>query len=223
MKVHVSGGNSSRRQLLSTSEFMLSKYLFLLGISDHSVYNSSILHKAVNNSNVDFNDMVNIEVPVTFFKLLIGVKMDKIIKLKSESIKRFEKDISNFRNNIRSVEESIKIKMNKKAKIDSSIVITDMPERSKKSIEQFQQLILEKEKEILEIKSELSDIHNSIENLFNSTYDNIKDFYINYFHNESNSLNSKKRIKQFSKNIILHKSKLSSNANVNSTSLDRRE
>ena len=79
MKVHLSGGSTSRRQLLSTSEFNLSKFLFLLGCSDHQVYNSSILHKDANDSNGDFHKMQTMKVPKLFYFLnyLLEQKLTK--------------------------------------------------------------------------------------------------------------------------------------------------
>jgi len=83
----------------------------------------------------------------------------------NENIKQNGKRIVEFNNNIKSLEVSSMIKQTKKNRTKPSIVITDLSDKTKKSIENFKNFNLESEKEILTLKSNISTIETNLSNL----------------------------------------------------------
>jgi hypothetical protein len=85
MKINLSGSSISSRYYLSTSKFSLSKYLFVLGVNDHSIYQSDILQKK--NASALSQDLTNIQIPDYLFKLVNQLKIDSVIERLYGSIK----------------------------------------------------------------------------------------------------------------------------------------
>jgi hypothetical protein len=187
----------------------------LLGVSDLYIYKSYVLNKNATNLSVNLTNLV---IPNTLFKLSIKINSIEIIARLNETIKQMEKRIVEFNNNIKSLEVSSRIKQTKKTRTKPSIVITDLSDKTKKSIEKFKILILESEKEILTLKSNISTIEIYLSNLVNLKDNEIKDIYMKHFHNTSVFLNYKKIIKEFNKNIIIPTSNLSISSHLNSNS-----
>jgi len=187
----------------------------LLGVSDLYIYKSYVLNKNATNLSVNLTNLV---IPNTLFKLSIHINSIEIIVRLNENIKQMEKRIVEFNNNIKSLEVSSMIKQTKKNRTKPSIVITDLSDKTKKSIENFKNLILESEKEILTLKSNISTIETNLSNLAHLKDNEIKDIYMKHFHNTSVFLNYKKIIKEFNKNIIIPTSNLSISSHLNSNS-----
>src|SRR5882762_7611212 len=164
----------------------------LLGVSDLYIYKSYVLNKNATNLSVNLTNLV---IPNTLFKLSIHINSIEIIVRLNENIKQMKKN------------------RNK-----PSIVITDLSDKTKKSMENFKNLILESEKEILTLKSNISTIETNLSNLAHLKDNEIKDIYMKHFHNTSVFLNYKKIIKEFNKNIIIPTSNLSISSHLNSNS-----
>lgn len=224
LNIKLSGGSISKRHYLSTSEFSLSKILFLLGLNDDSIYRSYMLHRNTSEISPDFT---NIEIPVILFKLLISIKKDIIIKKMQLFINLLEKQISDINNNIKGLESESNFKLGKKSKISLPMFMKKGHDNEKKDklIKDFKQVIIKKENELLIIKSQSSELEQNILKLFKGSYDEIKNVYIKYFHNDIGDIGSKKRIKLFNKKISIHTSNLVSNTALKITShkLNRKE
>jgi len=109
----------------------------LLGVSDLYIYKSYVLNKNATNLSVNLTNLV---IPNTLFKLSIHINSIEIIVRLNENIKQMEKRIVEFNNNIKSLEVSSMIKQTKKNRTKPSIVITDLSDKTKKSIENFKNL-----------------------------------------------------------------------------------
>jgi len=142
----------------------------LLGVSDLYVYGSYILNKNATNLSEDLTKLV---VPKLLFILFINSKSEEFINKLNEKIKELEIRVIQGNNNINSLKADNIIKQNKKAKIKSSIVITDLSDKTKKSIDTYKNLILELEKEILTHKSTISELKIILGNLDNLEYNKL--------------------------------------------------
>jgi hypothetical protein len=132
-----------------------------------------------------------------------------MVKIFAVTINLLEKDISNSKNNIKSVETENKIKNTKK----SILPIDQLSAKTIKLIEVFNQQILKKENELLDLKSKISQLDEAIDKLLKLSLADIKDVYVKYFHNQSKSLDSTHSIKLLTNKILIHISNLSSNVN----------
>ena len=211
LNINLSGGSISKRHFISTSEYNLSRYLILLGINDVDIYKSYVLNKEAINLSIDISKLV---LPTELFILIIKIKTEEVIIHMTENIKQLENKIKNYNNDIKSLEVSSLIKQTKKNKTKSSIVIPDISDKTKKSIEKIKNLSLESEKEILKLKSVISDIKVSIDNLSNKSYDEVKNIYMKYFHNLNLFQNPKKILKVFNRSIFIPTSNISSKENL---------
>lgn len=174
-------------------------------------------------------------IPITFYKFLIILKRDRWINLLSNDIIKFEKDISDLRNNISSIEKNKIAKANKRAKNKSSIdlllkvrgvddeVIYKLSAKEKKHIALNQDKILKIQDNILLKKNEITGLTNYIEDLLQTSDDKIKSFYINEMHTESKTMSPNNRHKLFSKKLLAATSSVENSPNdlLGSDSLNR--
>ena len=155
--IKVSGGSISRRNLLSTCEFKLTKFLILMGYSEEEdVYNSLFIRNKFNKQVID-NNINNFYIMgkiISELKIYIENKINNQIS----SLDKLEQEIKTKEGQIQSNESIIQLKVGKKNRPltpKKENKLKDQIKHFKIKIEQLKQLIVENNQEIKYLKTQL--------------------------------------------------------------------
>lgn len=199
----LSSGSTTRRHLLSTSDFKLSLLLYSLGFTSQDIYESSVkLEKMLKSKEKsDFN----------IFNTLSCASMLSIINAELASQKEIYTNLltakeDQLKSNIKSCSSSnaeLTVKTNAaKGNINK---LTSMSPRIKsltKKVETFNKIIEALELEVKELKTNLLAVTEKSENLENLTYIQIKELYLKEYHNSRYSKDTLK-LRKYSNKIIV--------------------
>ena len=184
--IDISGGTISKRHVLSTSEYNLSNYLIVLGYTEHDVYNSyinlrklSLIEKKAKEDLLNFRlYVINKDLMLTHLNNYFTKKIDVLTK----DISNLESNINIKGQNINSLKavlsKKISVKESKQKNVDTKRIL-----KIKDNITNLGNVITKNQQEISLIKSKLLEINLEKEGLNNLSYEDLRNKYFSYCHN----------------------------------------
>ena len=178
-KVIISGGSISNRQYLSTSEFNLSLYLYLLGYRDADIFESHNLAKLfkTREAKSDINADTNTNFAPDFLKVLLNDWYEEGVIKYDEKIKALEQEIHTRK-------EKIQFSKNEQTTTNKKILSQNKSVYNSKRLKKIEMNILEqrkalsfKAKELSDLNTQLLELRQKKDNLSNLSLTELKSEY----------------------------------------------
>lgn len=200
----LSSGSISKRQILSTTQFNLSKLLFVLGYNNNDLYNSySYLNKFFSDKNENNLNSLSFEVDNLLMSNFIKTELSKEKNTINNTILKLRQRIEEISNNINSLENDLSTKKDQIFKNNKSLNNSQKIITLSNKIESNKKFITSLEDQISSLNPKLLDIDNKISNITNLAYKDLKNLYINNYHNLklSNDISKLKNILSDNSNL----------------------
>lgn len=202
-KVMISGGSQSNRQYLSSSEFNLSLYLYLLGYKDADIHESHNLAKMfktkeaiaiANDYNNSLRNAGNFSIESLNF-LLNTWYLEEEAKL-VKNIQDLDLNIQSRKERINLTQSELSEKKKEILSQNKSIYNSKRVKRIEQNIRDHNSALLFKEKELSELNNQLLELRQRKDNLSNLSLTELKDTYFKCVHQwkKSKDLNMIKQV-----------------------------
>jgi len=178
----ISGGTISKRQILSTTQYNLFKYLMLFNFNEEDIFNSyKFLGKL--NKNIDLVKTHTLELnKELMLKIITNDLKAKVLTL-NNAILEVEKNIKDKLNNITSLKKNISNTVERKNKQQKSIAKSSRIKSLNKEIKIKEVFVENKQEQIKNLNKNINIIELELKALNKLPYNELKTKYLNKYYN----------------------------------------
>lgn len=197
-KVIISGGSITKRQYLSTTEFNLSLYLYLLGYTDVDIYESHKLAKLfkTREDKMDISNDVSPNMALISLKGVLKSWYEEKLNIYEDKFKTLEQEISSRKERIQLTQNELSEKNKEILSKNKSIYNSKKVKRIEANIREQKKALLLKEKEVSDLDNLILELKQRKDKLTHLPLTELKKEYIQYIQKikKSKDLNTVKHL-----------------------------